>query len=57
VNYLLARGAVVDAIGGDLKSTPLHWATRQGYLGMVVLLIQRGANAMILDGEGEVDPL
>lgn len=26
VRYLIAKGAVVDIIGGDLKSTPLHWA-------------------------------
>ena len=26
--YLVSKGAVVDKIGGDLKSTPLHWATR-----------------------------
>lgn len=28
VKYLIAKGAVVDAIGGELNSTPLHWATR-----------------------------
>ena len=28
--YYLSAGAVIDAIGGDLKSTPLHWAIRQG---------------------------
>jgi len=28
VKYLIAKGAVVDAIGGELASTPLHWATR-----------------------------
>lgn len=28
VKYLIAKGAVVDAIGGELVSTPLHWATR-----------------------------
>ncbi|KAI8139067.1 ankyrin repeat-containing domain protein, partial [Fennellomyces sp. T-0311] len=26
--YLIDRGAVVDQPGGDLKATPLHWATR-----------------------------
>ena len=26
--YLVSKGALVDKIGGDLKSTPLHWATR-----------------------------
>ena len=28
--YFLSKGAEVDAIGGELRSTPLHWATRQG---------------------------
>ena len=28
VKYLIAKGATVDAIGGELQSTPLHWATR-----------------------------
>lgn len=28
VKYLIAKGAEVDAIGGELASTPLHWATR-----------------------------
>ena len=27
----LSRGAEVDAVGGELKSTPLHWASRQGH--------------------------
>lgn len=35
VNYLVSRGAIVDAIGGELESTPLQWATRQGHLPMV----------------------
>ena len=26
VRYLIAKGAVVDIQGGDLNSTPLHWA-------------------------------
>ncbi|CAF5196777.1 unnamed protein product, partial [Rotaria magnacalcarata] len=26
IRYLIAKGATVDLIGGDLKSTPLHWA-------------------------------
>uniref|UniRef100_A0A2P2I5D9 Palmitoyltransferase n=1 Tax=Hirondellea gigas TaxID=1518452 RepID=A0A2P2I5D9_9CRUS len=52
VKYYIRKGAVVDAIGGELLSTPLHWATRQGHLGMVVLLIQYGADPNIRDGEG-----
>ena len=30
--FFLSKGAQVDAIGGELRSTPLHWATRQGKL-------------------------
>lgn len=52
VEYLLNKGANVDAIGGDLKSTPLQWAVRQGHLSVVVLLIKRGADSNILDFEG-----
>jgi len=52
VKYFLEKGAIIDAIGGDLKSTPLHWATRQGHLNMTVLLIKNGADPSILDGEG-----
>ena len=42
----------MDAIGGELCSSPLHWATRQGHLSMVVLLVQHGADPDICDGEG-----
>uniref|UniRef100_A0A0K2VH50 Palmitoyltransferase n=2 Tax=Lepeophtheirus salmonis TaxID=72036 RepID=A0A0K2VH50_LEPSM len=52
VNYLLDRGAEIDAIGGDLRSTPLHWASRQGHLKIIVILVKRGARSDILDGEG-----
>lgn len=52
VNYYIANGAFVDAIGGDLQSTPLHWATRQGHVSMVVLLMQHRADPSLLDGDG-----
>ena len=29
-SFLIERGAQIDAIGGELLSTPIHWATRQG---------------------------
>jgi palmitoyltransferase ZDHHC13/17 len=29
VKFLLESNAIVDYKGGDLNSTPLHWATRQ----------------------------
>ena len=52
VKYYISKGAAVDAIGGDLHSTPLHWATRQGHLNMVILLIQHRADPSLLDGDG-----
>ncbi|XP_022647269.1 palmitoyltransferase ZDHHC17-like isoform X1 [Varroa jacobsoni] len=52
VHYLVSRGAIVDAIGGELESTPLQWAVRQGHLSMVVLLMKYGANPTLRDGEG-----
>lgn len=52
VKYLLEKNANVDAIGGDLNATPLHWATRQGHLASVVLLMNAGADPQIKDAEG-----
>ncbi|RWS29021.1 zinc finger protein-like protein [Leptotrombidium deliense] len=52
VKYFMSKEADINAIGGDLKSTPLHWATRQGHLQMVVILMQHGADPSIFDGEG-----
>ncbi len=52
VKYYISKGAIIDAIGGDLQSTPLHWATRQGHISMVILLLQHRADPTILDGEG-----
>ncbi|XP_012279856.1 palmitoyltransferase Hip14 isoform X1 [Orussus abietinus] len=52
VKYLIAKGAVVDAIGGELASTPLHWATRQGHLSTVVILMRAGADPTLRDSEG-----
>ena len=40
--------------GGELTSTPIHWATRQGHLSMVILLLRYGANPETLDAEGEL---
>ena len=50
--YLLSKGAEVNAVGGELQSTPLQWAVRQGHVSMVVLLMRHGADPSILDGEG-----
>ncbi|KAK2704545.1 hypothetical protein QYM36_016821 [Artemia franciscana] len=52
VNYYISQNAVVDAVGGVVSSTPLHWAIKQGLLQMVVLLMKHGADPQIRDGEG-----
>ncbi|XP_026271983.1 palmitoyltransferase Hip14 isoform X1 [Frankliniella occidentalis] len=52
IRFYISRGALVDAVGGDLMATPLHWATRAGHLGAVVLLMQHGADPLICDGDG-----
>ncbi|XP_049697101.1 palmitoyltransferase Hip14 [Helicoverpa armigera] len=52
IQYLLSKGAAVDAVGGELQSTPLHWATRQGHLEATVLLVRAGADPGLRDAEG-----
>ncbi|XP_068167527.1 putative palmitoyltransferase ZDHHC13 isoform X2 [Antennarius striatus] len=52
VKYYMSKGAVVDQLGGDLSSTPLHWAIRQGHLPMVIQLMRCGADPAVADGEG-----
>uniref|UniRef100_A0A8C4UKI1 Palmitoyltransferase n=1 Tax=Falco tinnunculus TaxID=100819 RepID=A0A8C4UKI1_FALTI len=52
VKYYISKGAIVDQLGGDLNSTPLHWAIRQGHLPMVILLMKYGADPSLIDGEG-----
>lgn len=51
-SYFIQKGADVNAIGGELQGTPLHWATRQGHLPMVVLLMRYRANPYLKDAEG-----
>lgn len=52
IGFLLERGSHVDAVGGELNATPLHWATRQGHLGACVQLMQAGADPSLRDTEG-----
>ncbi|XP_062434028.1 palmitoyltransferase ZDHHC13 isoform X5 [Rhea pennata] len=52
VRFYISKGAIVDQLGGDLNSTPLHWAIRQGHLPMVILLLKCGADPSLIDGEG-----
>lgn len=50
--YLIKAGAKVDAVGGELETTPLNWAARSGHVQMCVLLIQSGADPLQTDIEG-----
>lgn len=52
VKYYISKGAVIDQLGGDLNSTPLHWAIRQGHLSMVIQLMRYGADSSLTDSEG-----
>ncbi|XP_041917366.1 putative palmitoyltransferase ZDHHC13 [Alosa sapidissima] len=52
VKYYISKGSVIDQLGGDLNSTPLHWAIRQGHLAMVIQLMRYGADPTLADGEG-----
>uniref|UniRef100_A0A914H1Q9 Palmitoyltransferase n=1 Tax=Globodera rostochiensis TaxID=31243 RepID=A0A914H1Q9_GLORO len=49
---LIDSGANVNAIGGVLASTPLHWAARHGHGRMVALLIRNNADWSMRDVEG-----
>ena len=42
--FLISQGADVNKTGGDLGETPLQWAVRSGYVPMVDLIIQNGAD-------------
>ncbi|CAG9819647.1 unnamed protein product [Phaedon cochleariae] len=50
--FFIEHGAEVDAIGGELQATPLHWATRQGHLDAAVILMNAGADPSLRDAEG-----
>ncbi|XKL65461.1 hypothetical protein PGB90_008881 [Kerria lacca] len=52
IRYYISKGIIVDEPGGELLATPLHWATRQGHLMSVILLMQHGANPEFIDAEG-----
>ncbi|KAM9460578.1 putative palmitoyltransferase ZDHHC13 [Clarias gariepinus] len=52
IKYYISKGAIVDQLGGDLNSTPLHWAIRQGHLQMVIQLMRYGADPSLVDAEG-----
>lgn len=46
------KGAEVNAVGGELHATPLHWATRQGHLDACVILMNANADPALRDAEG-----
>ncbi|XP_055345625.1 palmitoyltransferase ZDHHC17-like [Paramacrobiotus metropolitanus] len=52
MRYLIEKGANVDYIGGELRATPLHWATFMGNLPAVVCLVQQGADAGVVNRDG-----
>lgn len=54
-NVLLDKGAEVDAVASD-HSTPLCWAARNNDVGMVALLLRRGADPNY-QGPGGESPL
>ncbi|VDK70870.1 unnamed protein product, partial [Gongylonema pulchrum] len=49
---LIACSCNVNAVGGVLSSTPLHWAARHGHTHMVALLVTHGADLHLRDVEG-----
>ena len=52
VKYFISLNVEINPIGGELSSTPVHWATREGHLAMVILLLKNGADPTLLDKEG-----
>jgi len=55
-SVLLDAGARTDVRDDLLKSTPLGWACRWGRVGMVKLLIERGADPVEIDAEPWAKP-
>ncbi|PAV64114.1 hypothetical protein WR25_05616 isoform B [Diploscapter pachys] len=49
---LIRHKCNVNAVGGVLRSTPLHWSARQGHVMMVALLVRNGAIVDKRDVEG-----
>lgn len=50
--WLLDAGANVDAIGGQMGCAPLHLAAAGGHRALVELLLERGADAVMVDNNG-----
>jgi ankyrin repeat protein len=54
---LLESGAEIDALEGESRSTPLHWAAEAGNADIVRLLLARGASLEIRDAWFGLTPL
>lgn len=52
LKFLLENGVHVDVVGGALMATPLQWAAREGHLGVVLTLVEYGANMHFIDSQG-----
>ncbi|KAI0263243.1 ankyrin repeat-containing domain protein [Gloeopeniophorella convolvens] len=50
--YLIERGAEVNAVGGELRATPLQWAARNGLINVMHVLIKHDADPCIFDAQG-----
>ncbi|TYZ58065.1 hypothetical protein PybrP1_010717 [[Pythium] brassicae (nom. inval.)] len=49
---MLKRAIRVDALGGELQTTPLFWAAYHHHIYAVELLLRNGADAGFMDGAG-----
>ncbi|OQV17462.1 Palmitoyltransferase ZDHHC17 [Hypsibius exemplaris] len=52
IQFLVDRGANVNYTGGELRATPMHWATFMGNLAAVVCLVKNGADATVVNRDG-----
>lgn len=52
MEYLIGKGANVNVVGGELRATPLHWATFMGNLAAVVCLLKSDADPAIVNRDG-----
>ncbi|KAL8949190.1 MAG: hypothetical protein Q9222_004685 [Ikaeria aurantiellina] len=50
--FLIDRGADVNAVGGESEATPAQWAVQKCHYYTVSLLLQHGADPNIPDGQG-----